>query len=137
MKEKILSFSGIFNFINAPTGTYYIVVKHFNSIETWSKTGGESLVNDGTVYNYDFTTSASQAYGSNQKLKGGKYCIYSGDVNQDGLIDIADFSKIKNDSYNFVSGRFVVTDLNGDTFVDQSDMTIADNNRLYIGVVRP
>jgi hypothetical protein len=46
-----ISFSGLFKFFNAPTGTYYISVKHFNCIETWSKTGGENLVNDGTTYN--------------------------------------------------------------------------------------
>ena len=33
--------------------------KHFNSIETWSKAGGEALVRDGTAYNYDYTTSVS------------------------------------------------------------------------------
>jgi len=132
-----ISFSGLFKFLNATTGTYYIVVNHFNTLETWSKSGGELLMNDGMVYNYNFTTSVSQAYGNNQKLKGSKFCIYSGDVNQDKFIDISDFSDIDNDSYNFVSGRFVDTDLNGDNFVDQSDMAIADNNRSFIGTIRP
>ncbi|MBK6505795.1 MAG: hypothetical protein IPG02_09030 [Ignavibacteria bacterium] len=39
--------------------SYYIVVKHRNSVETWSKTGGEVFVNG--ILNYDFTTAASQA----------------------------------------------------------------------------
>ncbi|MDQ3020683.1 MAG: hypothetical protein M3R36_08945 [Bacteroidota bacterium] len=59
--------------------------------------------------------------------KGTKYCIYSGDVNQDGTVDIADGSSIENDAYNFVSG-YVLTDLNGDSFTDVSDTAIADNN---------
>lgn len=132
-----ITFSGLFQFINASSGNYYIVLKHFNYIETWSKVGGEALVTDGSFYNYDFTTSASQAYGSNLKLKGDKYCMYSGDVNQSGFIDLSDFSIIDNDVFNFVEGRFVPSDLNGDTFVDQTDMEIGDNNRFYIGVIRP
>lgn len=58
-------------------------------------------------------------------------------MNQSGFIDLDDFTLIDNDTYNFVSGRFINSDLNGDNFVDQSEMTIADNNRLYIGVIRP
>jgi hypothetical protein len=131
-----LTFVGGFCFNHAPAGTYYIVIKHRNSVETWSKAGGESFVKTTPTY-YDFTTSASQAYGNNLKLKSGKYCLYSGDVNQSGFIDLDDFTLIDNDTYNFVSGRFINSDLNGDNFVDQSDMTIADNNRLYIGVIRP
>jgi len=32
-----LSFSGLFNFNNSLSGTYYLVTKHLNSIETWVK----------------------------------------------------------------------------------------------------
>ena len=131
-----LSFANIFSFINAPTGIYYIAVKHFNSIETWSKSGGESMTNDGLIYTYDFTTSASQAYGSNLKLKGTKYCIISGDVDRDGYIDASDASPIDNDSYISRTGRFLPTDLNGDNIVDADDMNIQDNNRNR-GVIQP
>ncbi len=31
-----ITLSGNFKFYNAPTGNYYIVLKHRNSIETWS-----------------------------------------------------------------------------------------------------
>jgi hypothetical protein len=124
-----LTFSGIFIFPNAPTGRYYIVVKHYQCIETWSKAGGDSLTANGTWHNYDFTTSASQAYGNNLKLKGGKYCMFSGDVFQDGFIDGSDLIVIDNDAYSFSSGRFLPSDLNGDGFTDAQDMLIADNNR--------
>jgi len=44
------TFSGQFYFHNAPTGNYHLVIKHRNSIETWSKSGGVSLVKgDGLV----------------------------------------------------------------------------------------
>ena len=83
-----------------------------------------------SIYNYDFTTSYSQAYGSNQILKGSKYCIYSGDVNQDGAIDLTDMSVIDNDAAVYTPG-YNVTDLNGDNIVDLSDMEIANNFDFY------
>ncbi|MFZ1321914.1 MAG: hypothetical protein WAT71_10190 [Ignavibacteria bacterium] len=123
-------------FYNAPTGNYYILLKHRSGIETWSKSGGERMAID-SIYNYDFTTSYSQAYGSNQILKGSKYCIYSGDVNQDGAIDLTDMSVIDNDAAVYTPG-YNVTDLNGDNIVDLSDMEIANNNSAnYVAVVRP
>ena len=72
---------------------YYIVVKHRNSIETWSKSGGEAFVNQSLSYN--FTTAASQAYGNNMVLINGKYSFFTGDVNQDGIVDGIDNSLIE------------------------------------------
>jgi hypothetical protein len=109
------------------SGRYFIVVRQFNSLETWSKSEGEFFSGMDTI-TYDFTTSASQAYGENLKLKGGKYCIISGDVFQDGYIDGTDLMIIDNDAYVFSSGRFLASDLNGDGFTDAADMQIADNN---------
>ncbi|MEO8211268.1 MAG: PQQ-dependent sugar dehydrogenase [bacterium] len=100
-----------------------IVIKHRNSIETW---GNEAVFINDTL-SYNLTTAASQAYGNNLKLKGTKYCIYTGDVNQDGAVDLDDVSLVENDTYNFVLG-YKATDLNGDGLVDVSDVTIADNN---------
>ncbi|MBX7043539.1 MAG: fibronectin type III domain-containing protein [Ignavibacteria bacterium] len=124
-----------FAFYNAANGTgYYIVVKHRNSIETWS--GSTPSFSSGSLA-YDFTSSASQAYGSNQVLVGSDYSIYTGDPNQDGTVDGADISLIDNDAFNFVSG-YVPTDLNGDDSVDGSDISFADNNAFnFVGVLRP
>jgi len=123
-------------FQNAPSGTYYLQVIHRNSIETWSKSGGETFTR-GLKGNYDFTTSQSQAYGNNMILISGKYCIYSGDANQDGIVDGTDLIMIDNDAYNFASG-YIVTDLNGDGIVDGSDLVIADNNAAnFIAKITP
>jgi len=133
-----LSLSGLFTFENANSGTYYLVVKHLNSIETWSKDGGEFLLRNGTNYNYDFTTSSSQAFGNNLALRSGKYCLYSGDVNQDGFITLFDVILIYNDAINFLSGRYLFTDLNGDSIVDLNDVTLCYNNSTnFIRVRRP
>ena len=133
-----ISFSGLFNFNNSFSGNYYIVVKHLNCIETWSKNGGELLNTDGTLYNYDFTTANLQAYGNNLKLKGSKYCVYSGDINQDGFITLFDVIPIYNNASNFLSGRYLVTDLTGDGIVDLADVTLCYNNSSnFIKVRRP
>lgn len=114
---------------------YYIVVKHRNALETWSKAGGEKWLS--STLNYDFTTSNTKAYGNNLTLKDGEWTIYSGDVTQDGTVDITDVGIIENDAYNFVSG-YVVTDLNCDGVVDLVDQAIADNNAYnFVTLIRP
>lgn len=131
-----LNFSGLCFFNNAPTGTYYIVVKHRNGIETWSKNNGENLVK-GQLINYDFTNDSSKAYGSNQIKKGSLYCLYNGDTDQDGIIDASDVSMIDNDALNGTSG-YVVTDLTGDNYVDSDDQSVVDNNSLTsVSVINP
>lgn len=124
-------------FKNATAGSYYVVVKHFNSIETWSKIGGLSLQTNGYPIPYDFTTSASQAYGNNMRLKGGKYCIYSGDVNQDGVIDGSDLSRIDNSAAFYQVGTRLPEDLDANGIVDADDFAIGDNNWYFITVITP
>lgn len=122
-----LSFTGNFSFTNSPTGQYYFSVKHFNSIETWSKSGGESLTSNSAVSSvYNMTTSTSQAYGSNQQLKGSKYCIYSGDVDQNGIVDASDLSSVENTVGT--EGYRLVNDLNADEIVDVYEIALVENN---------
>lgn len=120
-----VSLTSNLTFKNAASGNYYIVVKHRNSIETWSSTVQSYAT--GSTLNYNFTASQNKAFGNNMILKGTKWAFYSGDTNQDGAIDLSDLSEIDNDSFNFLSG-YVQGDLNGDYTVDLSDAEIADNN---------
>lgn len=135
-----VSYSGLYRFYNAPSGTYYLSTRHANSIETWSRPGGETLVRDGSTFNYDFTTAASQAYGNNMAQVDAsplRFAVFSGDVNQDGTIDATDVSMVDNDATGFVGGN-IVTDLTGDYFVDASDFAIADNNAAgFVSAVTP
>jgi hypothetical protein len=131
-----VNFTGSFRFMNANNGTYYLVLKHRNSIETWSKSGGIVFMKDSSM-SYDFTTAATQAYGNNMKLKNGKFCFYSGDENQDGAVDALDMIAIDNDAANFITG-YVSTDLNGDGAVDALDMIICDNNVAnFVSAIKP
>lgn len=121
-----VNFSGSFVYFIAPSGNYYIQLKHRNFLETWSKTGGINFLQNSSM-NYDFTSSQSQAYGNNMIHKGLHYCIYSGDILKDRVIDGSDMILIDNDSYNSATG-YIASDLNGDFVTDGTDMQIIDNN---------
>jgi len=115
--------------------SYYIVVKHRNSIETWSKDPGEVFA--AGLLNFDFTTANTQAFGNNMVNVGGEWSIYTGDVTQDGIVDGGDGALIDNDAFNFVTG-YVPTDLNCDSIVDGSDASFADNNAFnFVSLIRP
>ena len=125
--KELLSTSGTgtFTFTHVTNGTnYYIAVKHRNSIETWSASPHSF---NSYALSYNFTTAANQAYANNLILQSGKWCIYSGDINQDGYINLSDYNLINNDSYNLVHGA-VVTDLTGDLYTNLSDLIIVNNN---------
>lgn len=130
--------TGTFTFSFSPSGQYYIGLGHRNSIETWS-TNPVNYVGGGSI-SYDFTNSQSQAYGNNMKQVDSspvEFGIYSGDVNQDWVVDGTDAGLIDNDAYNFVSG-YVDTDLTGDYTVDASDAALADNNAAnFVGAITP
>jgi len=111
-------------FSTSQSGSYYIAVKHRNSIETWSTTP----ITIGASSSYNFTTSANKAYGDNMKeMEPGVWAFYSGDINQDGFIESSDFPILFNSNDNFEEG-YLITDLNGDGYVDSSDYPILFNN---------
>jgi hypothetical protein len=86
---------------------------------------------------YNFSTSAGQAYGNNLKSVSGKFVIFGGDVNQDGLVDASDFVAIDNDAANFISG-YLANDVNGDGTVNLADIILAGANAsLFIAKITP
>jgi len=123
-----VNYSAEFIFGNAGSSNYYVDVKHFNSIETWSSAPIALQRNSDLLSSYSFISSSSQAYSNNLILNNGKYCFYSGDVNQDGFVDISDIIEIKNDASVFLTGYRLVTDLNGDGETGLDDLLIAYNN---------
>jgi len=130
--------AGIFTFSNAANSTgYYIQIKQRNSIETWSSVP-QSFT--GNTMNFNFTSSASQAFGNNMKQVDTsplRFGIYSGDVNRDGSIDLTDVILTYNASNIFTSG-YAVTDINGDSIVDLTDILFAYNNSAgFVAMVKP
>ena len=112
-------------FENATTGDYYIQIIHRNGLETWSSAA--LAFTGGAVTSYDFTTSQSKAFGNNLVLKSGKYCIYSGNTDHNGSINLNDVLMTYNDAGIFATG-YIVTDINGDSITDLNDVIIAFNN---------
>ncbi len=124
----VVNTSGLATFTFPPSvigNNYFISVYHRNSVETWSALPQAFLATS----TYNFTTSASQAFGANMRqLLPGVFAIYSGDLSpQDNVVDIIDQSAIDNDIFNF-NGGYIVTDLSGDGAVDIVDQSILDNN---------
>ena len=126
-KKMLLNSSGYgtTSFTSAlETASYYVVVKHRNSIETWSS--APQTFSNSLMY-YDFTTGQNMAYGQNMVLKGTKWCFYGGDVTKDGLVDGSDLATVENDNSNFTAG-YLASDVTGDEIVDGSDLALVDNN---------
>ena len=115
-------------------GSYYITVKHRNSLETVS---AMPLSFTGSIINQSFG-DPSAVYGANlAEMSDGYYCLFGGDVYQDGLIDISDFAPVDNEAAQFGVG-FMPEDVNGDGLIDISDFAIIDNNAaLFIGAITP
>ncbi len=133
--KEILSTTGILN-VSIPiaflNGNYFIVVKHRNSLETWST---NSLLMNQSSISYDFTILSS-VYGNNLHMNvDGSYSIISGDVNQNGVIDFNDFLLVENGSLNSGVG-YSVYDLDGNLLVESSDYSLVENNIGKI-VIRP
>lgn len=126
---------GSFNFLNSDNDTnYYLVVKHRNGLETWSSSFHKFSA---SLMTCNLTDSISRAFGNNLIKKGNRYCIYSGDVNNDGTIDAQDVSLIDNSAYHLNSG-YLKEDLNSDNIIDVADIGLADNNTLKeIAVISP
>jgi len=76
--------------------SFYLDIRHRNSIETWS--GSAILISAGT-----------------------------GDVNQDGFVNLIDLIEIENGATDFLTG-YVPTDINGDNIVNLVDVLIDYNN---------
>ena len=127
--------ASLLKFIRARNGEpYFITIRHRNSITTWSSS---AQTFSGDALSYDFTTSASQAYGSNMVNVGGEWSFYTGDPNLDGIVDGTDGSLIDNDAANFATG-YIPTDLNCDGLVDGTDGIFAENNASnFISVIAP
>lgn len=102
--------------------SYYVALRHRNSIETWSANPITFAQNT----NYDFTDAANKAYGDNQISIGSNlYGLYSGDINQDQTIDALDYI-LQDEDVILSSSGYLSTDLTGDGVVDLFDYILLD-----------
>lgn len=133
---NIHTFEAEIQFGKMDNADYYIEARTRNTIAVWSLIPSTSA---GYVWldvvRYPYYVLGSNEIRVNNALN--YYAAYSGDVNQDGIVDGTDTQLIDNDANAFVSG-FSVQDLNGDNFVDGTDALYAGNNAYnFVSVVTP
>jgi hypothetical protein len=141
--DGTISLAGVPGALN---GSYYIVIRHRQSVETWS---ANPVSFAATPVSYDFHNSPSQAFGNNEKRldpESEVYGLYGGEISsmtgeQDGYIDIFDNVNVFNDAQSSAYG-YLLTDLTGlapaggfgpDGFVDIFDMALVFNN-MQVGI---
>ena len=108
-------------FSNIPDGSYYILVSHCNALSARS-TNKVAFVN-GLVTTCDFSSTPFQARDPLILVDPGVYALYSGDINQDCVIDSVDINIVYIDVQNGEFGD-LCTDLNGDGAVDLNDIIL-------------
>jgi len=106
-------------FANALNNSYYIEVKHRNSLSVWSNI--PRSFSQGGITNYNFLAGPGNVYGGELISVNGRWCMYSGDINQDGSINGNDFTII---NQQFGQSGYLVSDLNGDGTINGNDFTI-------------
>jgi parallel beta-helix repeat protein len=108
----------------ALTGSYYIAVRQRSHVTIMSAM--RQQLSTGSMAMYDFTTSQSSAYGTNSlKPMGARFAMFTGDVNQNGLINAADRLMVKN---NTGLGGYNVADANLNGLVNAADRLVVKNN---------
>lgn len=109
--------------------SFYVQIKHRNGLSQWSSRPirlGKGLI--------DFdATNVENILGMTGIMKNGKLLMYSGDVDQDGTIDITDYGLVDSAALRFDEG-YIPTDLNGSNFVDGADLDIVDLNVLQFPI---
>jgi len=121
-----LATNGVASFTipGALSGSYYINIRHRNSIATTSASP-VSFSSASTGYSFDLP---SKAFGSNlRQMPDGQYVIFAGDVNADGIVNATDITSVNSAANTFISG-YLPTDVNGDGLIDAGDMILTDNN---------
>ncbi|MEO8665530.1 MAG: hypothetical protein ABI462_08525 [Ignavibacteria bacterium] len=115
-------------------GPYYIDVQNRNHLETYSAT----TVAFGAATIYDFKPARATAFGSNLTVAGPPFCFYGGDVNKDGIINLADLLKVSNDVTSFVTGCRKRSDITNNGTVNLADLLITSNNNTsFVNVAKP
>lgn len=113
-------------------GNYYVVVRHRNHLPIMSANPLALL--KGTSVSYNFSTSQTQAYGTNPMidLGSGVFGMFSGDVNVSGIITAADKSLVNSDN---LSSGYYISDTNLSGIVTAADKVKINSNNLKQGFV--
>ena len=101
---------------------YYITVRYINGLEIWSS---QPMYFESGILYYDFTADSSKAFGNNMVNINGRWCVISGDINQDGKINAIDRGICWNDR----GTADEYSDLNSDGIVNSLDRVLLEKNK--------
>ena len=117
-----------FSFENIDSGDYYIVIYHKSHLSIMSSKKINVISNQ--QINYDFTDSQQKAYGENAmaSLGDGKYGLYSGDADANGVVNNLDFGVVANKIFSkgYINGDL---DMNG-------IINVLDYNRINKNILK-
>ncbi len=121
---KVLSISGdsvITLSENILPDNYYIIIRHRNHLSVMSSI---PIFLSSDSYLYDFSECIENFYGNDAALLGnGKYGMYPGDADLNGIVNISDYQLFKNNSITANTG-YLKTDFNMDGILTGSDFNI-------------
>lgn len=125
---------GAFLFPSSLLGeSYYISVHHRNALETWSAL---PITFNAATTSYIFSDAISKAMGNNMHNMGdGNFALHSGDVDQNGTIEMVDMNDLESASLISTYG-YLPQDLNGDGLIESTDYSLLENN-MNLFVVHP
>ena len=114
------------------SGSYYIALYHKNHLPIISSQ--PHFVQD-TAMTYDFTLTATAAMGDQQlKELNGKYVMYSGDFDNNGLINNSDYNLWKANSSQI--NVYSIVDADGNGIINSLDYNLISINLSKVGILR-
>jgi uncharacterized protein (DUF1501 family) len=115
---------------NVQAGDYYLVIYHRNHIAVVSATPQSS---SGSVAVYDFTASATAAYGTGQlkDIGGGIFAMHAGDFDSSGVNDVNDYNNWKANAS--AVNEYLDIDGDGNGIVNNQDYNLWKRNQNQTG----
>ncbi len=129
--KDLASSGGSFNYLL--NGAYHISVRHRLALGTRTQNSvpvGMANTASPSLTDLDFTTTTNALAGSRKTLSNGKYALYMGDTDRDGLIGAQDIANLRNRNptppvfFLYESGY----DLDFDASIFSSDVSFARGN---------
>ena len=126
---KIVDLNGSTPTFTPQTEPVYIAVKHRNHLSVVSNSV-PSLTGSVT---YDFSTALTQAYRYDENhipmiQSNGKWCLWAGDVDGNGLIDHVDATLTRESFRLLATDSYILEDFNMDGISDHVDVVIESNS---------
>jgi hypothetical protein len=112
------------------SGTVWVVIKHRNHLALMSQPFSDLNMDT----EYDFSADLNKAYRQDaldpnpMVLKNGVWCMWAGDLDDNGIIDLTDANNIRADFYAIKFDEYLDTDIDMNGITDYIDVQMAEKN---------